>query len=71
MRTAEPDIAFLLNTCSINTAPTPSPCAMGSTPTRSSEPDKPKPANIASNPRVALHLVGDEDAEDIVTAAAY
>lgn len=32
-----------------------------------SQPDRPKLANIASNPKVALHLVGDDEAEDVVT----
>jgi PPOX class probable F420-dependent enzyme len=32
-----------------------------------SQPDTPKLANIASNPRVSLHLVGAFDAEDVVT----
>lgn len=31
-----------------------------------SQPDRPKLANIASNPRVALHLVGDDEGEDVV-----
>jgi PPOX class probable F420-dependent enzyme len=32
-----------------------------------SQPDAPKLANIQSNPRVSLHLVGDDEAEDVVT----
>jgi len=32
-----------------------------------SQPDTPKLANIAANPRVSLHLVGEPDAEDVVT----
>jgi PPOX class probable F420-dependent enzyme len=32
-----------------------------------SQPATPKLANIVSNPRVSLHLVGDPEAEDVVT----
>lgn len=32
-----------------------------------SQPDVPKLANIAANPRVSLHLVGDAEGEDVVT----
>jgi PPOX class probable F420-dependent enzyme len=32
-----------------------------------SQPEATKLANIASNPRVSLHLVGDAEAEDVVT----
>ena len=32
-----------------------------------SQPDRPKLRNIAGNPKVSLHLVGDPEGEDIVT----
>jgi PPOX class probable F420-dependent enzyme len=32
-----------------------------------SQPGRPKLANIAANPKVSLHLVGDAEAEDVVT----
>ena len=32
-----------------------------------SQPDRPKVRNIAGNPRVSLHLVGDPDGEDVIT----
>jgi PPOX class probable F420-dependent enzyme len=32
-----------------------------------SQPGRPKLANIALNPKVSLHLVGDSEAEDVVT----
>ena len=32
-----------------------------------SQPGRPKLANIAANPKVSLHLVGDTEAEDVVT----
>ena len=32
-----------------------------------SQPDRPKLRNIASNPKVSLHLVGDPDGEDVIT----
>jgi len=32
-----------------------------------SQPDRPKLRNIAGNPKVSMHLVGDPEGEDIVT----
>ena len=32
-----------------------------------SQPGRPKLANIAANPKVSMHLVGDTEAEDVVT----
>ena len=32
-----------------------------------SQPDRPKVRNIASDPKVSLHLVGDADGEDAIT----
>ena len=32
-----------------------------------SQPGRPKLANIAANPKVSLHLVGDAEAEDVAT----
>jgi PPOX class probable F420-dependent enzyme len=32
-----------------------------------SQPDRPKLHNIASGPKVSLHLVGDSDGEDVIT----
>src|SRR4029079_15077003 len=32
-----------------------------------SQPERPKVRNIAGNPKVSLHLVGDTDGEDVIT----
>jgi PPOX class probable F420-dependent enzyme len=32
-----------------------------------SQPDRPKLRNIAANPKVSLHLVGDMEGEDVIT----
>ena len=39
----------------------------GSTFVLYSQPDRPKVRNIAANPRVSLHLVGDPEGEDVIT----
>ena len=35
-----------------------------------SQPDRPKVRNIAGDPKVSLHLVGDTDGEDVITFEA-
>jgi len=64
------DIAVWLTTVTVDGQPQSTPVWFlwnGSSFVLYSQPQRPKLANIAANPRVSLHLVGDVEAEDVVT----
>ena len=64
------EIALWLTTVSPDGQPQSTPIWFewdGSTILFYSQPNMPKLRNIAANPKVALHLVGDPDAEDVIT----
>jgi len=64
------EIALWLTTVSADGQPQSTPIWFewdGSTILFYSQPNMPKLRNIAVNPKVALHLVGDPDAEDVIT----
>jgi PPOX class probable F420-dependent enzyme len=64
------EIALWLTTVSPDGQPQSTPIWFdwdGSTILFYSKPDTPKLRNIAANPKVALHLVGDPEGEDVIT----
>jgi PPOX class probable F420-dependent enzyme len=64
------EIAIWLTTVSPDGQPQSTPIWFdwdGSTILFYSKPDAPKLRNIAANPKIALHLVGDPEGEDVIT----